>query len=153
MREVEEYLNAADAGLYTSESESFGLSILETLFHGKPVVAFRVGGIPEVVIDGECGFLHAFGEIDAVAKSLSLLANSPKLAREMGERGRRRAEAQLFRGSNCAALRIALSTRAPVDASLWEARGDGNAGLALRGAKRLQPAVALHEIGCLSDGR
>src|SRR5262249_55096896 len=42
LREVEEYLNAADAGLYTSESESFGLSILETLFHARPVVAFRI---------------------------------------------------------------------------------------------------------------
>ncbi|MBA3833241.1 MAG: N-acetyl-alpha-D-glucosaminyl L-malate synthase BshA [Chthoniobacterales bacterium] len=90
--EVEEYLDAADAGLYSSESESFGLSILETLFHGKPVVAFRVGGIPEVVIDGECGFLHPFGEIEAMAASLSSLADSPELAREMGERGRQRAE-------------------------------------------------------------
>jgi len=41
----------ADAGLYTSENESFGLSILETLFFGKPVVAFRIGGIPEVLGD------------------------------------------------------------------------------------------------------
>lgn len=92
VREVEEYLNAADAGLYTSESESFGLSILETLFHSKPVVAFRVGGIPEVVIDGETGFLHPFGETEAVARSISRLADSPALARELGERGRRRAE-------------------------------------------------------------
>ena len=92
VRDVEEYLNAADAGLYTSESESFGLSILETLFHAKPVVAFRVGGIPEVVIDGETGFLHPFGETEAVARSLALLADSPALAREMGERGRRHAE-------------------------------------------------------------
>src|SRR5437762_4717602 len=45
MSAVEEYLEAADAGLYTSEYESFGLGILETLFCGKPVVAFRVGGI------------------------------------------------------------------------------------------------------------
>ncbi len=91
VREVEDYLVAGDAGLYTSESESFGLSILETLFHGKPVVAFRVGGIAEVVVDGECGFLHPFGEVDALAKSLSILADSPALAEEMGERGRRRA--------------------------------------------------------------
>ncbi len=92
VRDVEEYLNAADAGLYSSESESFGLSILETLFHAKPVVAFRVGGIPEVMIDGVNGFLHPFGETDAVARSLERLANSPELAREMGERGRDRAE-------------------------------------------------------------
>jgi len=92
VREVEEYLNAADAGLYTSEHESFGLSILETLFHAKPVVAFSVGGIPEVVVDGENGILHPFGEIEAVARSIAFLADSPAVAAEMGARGRERAE-------------------------------------------------------------
>ncbi|HEY1582587.1 MAG TPA: N-acetyl-alpha-D-glucosaminyl L-malate synthase BshA [Chthoniobacterales bacterium] len=93
VREVEEYLNAADAGLYSSENESFCLSILETLFHAKPVVAFRVGGIPEVVVDRECGFLHSFGDAEGLAQSIGLLADSPELAREMGANGRRRAEA------------------------------------------------------------
>jgi glycosyltransferase involved in cell wall biosynthesis len=88
---VEEYLNAADTGLYTSETESFGLSILETLFHAKPVIAFRVGGIPEVVVDGENGFLHPFGETEAIARSIEKLAESPALARELGVRGRERA--------------------------------------------------------------
>ena len=92
VREVEEYLNAADAGLYTSESESFGLSILETLFHAKPVVAFQVGGIPEVMVDRENGFLHRFGDTEALARSLERLADDPKLARKLGENGRRRAE-------------------------------------------------------------
>ncbi len=86
--EVEDFLSAADAGLYTSETESFGLSILETLFHARPVVAFRVGGIPEVVRDGETGFLHDFADVDAMAASLDRLAESPDLARTMGERGR-----------------------------------------------------------------
>ncbi|MBA3763359.1 MAG: N-acetyl-alpha-D-glucosaminyl L-malate synthase BshA [Chthoniobacterales bacterium] len=90
--EVEEYLAAADAGLYTSESESFGLSILETLFHAKPVVAFRVGGIPEVVTDARSGFLHPFGEIEPMAASLQKLADAPALAKRMGEEGRRDAE-------------------------------------------------------------
>jgi glycosyltransferase involved in cell wall biosynthesis len=88
---VEEYLAAADAGLYTSGSESFGLSILETLFHGKPVVAFAVGGIPEVVTNGESGFLHEFGSVEAMAASLDRLASTPLLAEEMGERGKRSA--------------------------------------------------------------
>ena len=90
--EVESYLRAGDAGLYTSENESFGLSILETLFHGKPVVAFRVGGIPEVLIDGEGGFLHPFGDIAAMARSLAALADSPGFAGQMGARGHQRAE-------------------------------------------------------------
>jgi len=91
-KDVEDFLLAADAGLYSSEHESFGLSILETLFYGKPVVAFRVGGIPEVVVDGECGFLHPFGDIDAMARSLALLASSSERASEMGASGRRRAQ-------------------------------------------------------------
>ncbi|MGI8437124.1 MAG: N-acetyl-alpha-D-glucosaminyl L-malate synthase BshA [Chthoniobacterales bacterium] len=85
--DVEEYLSAADAGLYTSENESFGLSILETLFHGKPVVAFRVGGIPEVIRDGETGLLHPFGDTDAMAASLDRLAENPELAQRLGEAG------------------------------------------------------------------
>ncbi|HVF72277.1 MAG TPA: N-acetyl-alpha-D-glucosaminyl L-malate synthase BshA [Chthoniobacterales bacterium] len=86
---VEDFLPAADAGLYTSENESFGLSILETLFFAKPVVAFRIGGIPEVI--GDAGFLHDFGDIRDMARSLDTLIESPELARETGERGRERA--------------------------------------------------------------
>lgn len=89
---VEDFLPAADAGLYTSENESFGLSILETLFFGKPVVAFRIGGIPEVV--GDAAYLHPFGDVAAMAASLDTLIDSPERAQEMGERGRRRAEEQ-----------------------------------------------------------
>jgi N-acetyl-alpha-D-glucosaminyl L-malate synthase BshA len=89
---VENYLPAADAGLYTSENESFGLSILETLFFGKPVVAFRIGGIPEVV--GDAAYLHEFGDIAAMASSLDALVDSPHVARQLGERGRLRAEKQ-----------------------------------------------------------
>jgi N-acetyl-alpha-D-glucosaminyl L-malate synthase BshA len=89
---VENYLPAADAGLYTSENESFGLSILETLFFGKPVVAFRIGGIPEVVGDAAC--LPEFGDIAAMASSLDALVDSPDAARQLGERGRARAEKQ-----------------------------------------------------------
>jgi L-malate glycosyltransferase len=87
---VENYLPAADAGLYTSENESFGLSILETLFFGKPVVAFRIGGIPEVV--GKAAYLHDFGDVDAMASSLAALVDSPDAARQLGERGRARAQ-------------------------------------------------------------
>ncbi len=85
---VEDYLAASDAGLYTSESESFCLSILETLAYGKPVAAFRVGGIPEVVIENETSLLAPFGEIAALAAALDRLADSPALARKLGEAGR-----------------------------------------------------------------
>ena len=90
---VEDFLPAADAGLYTSESESFGLSILETMFFGKPVVAFRIGGIPEVT--GDAGLLHDFGDVAGMASSLDRLIAEPETAKRIGERGQKRAE-ELF---------------------------------------------------------
>jgi N-acetyl-alpha-D-glucosaminyl L-malate synthase BshA len=89
MAVVEEYLEAADAGLYTSEYESFGLGILETVFHGKPVVAFRVGGIPEVL--GDSYPLYPFGDVTAAASALDALVQDPNLARELGEQSGARA--------------------------------------------------------------
>jgi glycosyltransferase involved in cell wall biosynthesis len=87
---VEDFLPASDAGLYTSENESFGLGILETMFFGKPVVAFRIGGIPEVI--GDTGYLHEFGDVSGMAASLDALVDSPRAAKDAGERGRERAE-------------------------------------------------------------
>src|SRR5690606_31409227 len=62
-------LAAADLYVFPSESESFGLSALEALASGVPVVAARVGGLPEVVKDGETGALCALGDVDGMAKA------------------------------------------------------------------------------------
>jgi L-malate glycosyltransferase len=87
--QIENYLQCADAGLYTSEIESFGLSILEAMFFTKPVLAFSIGGIPEVV--GEAGLLFRFGDVASMAAALDQLVDSPALTREFGEKGRTRA--------------------------------------------------------------
>jgi N-acetyl-alpha-D-glucosaminyl L-malate synthase BshA len=87
---IENYLQAADAGLYTSELESFGLSILETMFFAKPVIAFAIGGIPEVV--GDAGSLHDFGDVTGMAAALDALSRSPETAREIGQRAQARAQ-------------------------------------------------------------
>ncbi|HJT80502.1 MAG TPA: glycosyltransferase, partial [Chthoniobacterales bacterium] len=86
---VENYLQGADAGLYTSEIESFGLSILETMFFAKPVVAFRVGGIPETL--GDTGSLHEFGDVSGMAKGLDDLLESPERAAAFGKKAQERA--------------------------------------------------------------
>lgn len=86
---IENYLLACDAGLYTSEIESFGLSILETMFFAKPVLAFAIGGIPEVI--GDAGCLHRFGDIDAMAESLVQLIERPAFADALGRRAAERA--------------------------------------------------------------
>jgi len=84
---VEEFISAADAGLYTSDYESFGLSILETLYFGKPIVAFDVGGIPEVA--GEAYPLYPFPDVSALAAAMDKLVESPNLARSLGDQGRK----------------------------------------------------------------
>jgi N-acetyl-alpha-D-glucosaminyl L-malate synthase BshA len=67
--EIEDYLQAADLALYTSESESFCLSILEAMFFGCPSVTTSVGGIPEVVEDGVTGLMVPFEEADQLART------------------------------------------------------------------------------------
>jgi len=84
---VEEFISAADAGLYTSDYESFGLSILETLYFGKPVVAFDVGGIPEVT--GKAYPLYPFADVSLLAAATDKLVESPELARSLGDQGRK----------------------------------------------------------------
>jgi L-malate glycosyltransferase len=91
--DVENYLNAADVGLYTSEHESFGLSILESMFHRHPILAARAGGVPEVVVDGETGFLAPVGDIDGLAGKLDAIVEDRERYRPMGERGYERARA------------------------------------------------------------
>lgn len=64
---VEELLACADLFLLPSESESFGLAALEAMACGSPVVASRVGGLPEVVPEEEAGFLLPVGDWEAMA--------------------------------------------------------------------------------------
>jgi N-acetyl-alpha-D-glucosaminyl L-malate synthase BshA len=87
--EVEDYLQAADLGLYTSETESFCLSILEGMSFGFPSVATCVGGIPEVVVDHATGLLAPFGNVDALAGAVQCLLQDPARRRQLGEAGRR----------------------------------------------------------------
>jgi N-acetyl-alpha-D-glucosaminyl L-malate synthase BshA len=90
--EVEEYLQAADVALYTSESESFCLSILEAMFFGCPGVATSVGGIPEVVDDGVTGLLVPFGDADQLARAVERLMDDTELRNRLGQAARLQAQ-------------------------------------------------------------
>ena len=83
--DVEEYAQAADIGLVTSESESFCLSILEAMFFACPSVATRVGGIPEVIEDGKTGLLVPFGNSDLLTRSVEALIQDPARRMAMGQ--------------------------------------------------------------------
>ncbi|HYG82075.1 MAG TPA: N-acetyl-alpha-D-glucosaminyl L-malate synthase BshA [Pyrinomonadaceae bacterium] len=85
---IADYLSAADVLLLPSEQESFGLAALEAMACEVPVVASRVGGIPEVVTDGETGFLAEVGDVDEMSEHAARLAMDEELRREMGRRAR-----------------------------------------------------------------
>ena len=85
---IVDYLSAADVLLLPSEQESFGLAALEAMACEVPVIASRVGGIPEVVTDGETGFLSAVGDVAKMAEDATRLVADEKLRKEMGARAR-----------------------------------------------------------------
>jgi N-acetyl-alpha-D-glucosaminyl L-malate synthase BshA len=77
-----ESLQQGAAFLLPSESESFGLAALEALACGVPVVASSIGGLPELITEGETGFLRPLGDIEAMAQAaLSLLSDEDLRAR------------------------------------------------------------------------
>lgn len=84
-------LAASDVFLMPSQSESFGLSALEAMACGVPVVSTSVGGLPELVIHNETGFIAEIGDIDRMAKyTLDLLGNEKKYT-EFSQNSRARA--------------------------------------------------------------
>jgi N-acetyl-alpha-D-glucosaminyl L-malate synthase BshA len=85
---IPDYLSASDVLLLPSEQESFGLAALEAMACEVPVVASRVGGIPEVVDDGETGFLSAVGDVGKMADDAARLLADPERRSEMGARAR-----------------------------------------------------------------
>ena len=85
---IVDYLCASDVLLLPSEQESFGLAALEAMACELPVIASRVGGLPEVVDDGETGFLSPVGDVDKMANDAVRLLNDKKLRRQMGRRAR-----------------------------------------------------------------
>ncbi len=88
---VEEILSIADVFIIPSGSETFGLAALEAMACEVPVVASNIGGLPELVIDGETGFLCPEGDIEAFAEKTRQLATDNELLKRMGKAARKRA--------------------------------------------------------------
>ena len=97
-------LAGADLFLLPSETESFGLAALEALACEVPVIASRVGGVPEVVGDGENGFLLPVGDVDGMAEAALSLLRDEDRRRAFGVAGRRWAETRFSRERRGGAL-------------------------------------------------
>jgi L-malate glycosyltransferase len=89
--ELVELLSASDLFLMPSQSESFGLSALEAMSCGVPVISSSVGGLPELNVHGETGYIAEIGDVERMAKyAIELLTNDVR--HEMfAKAGRRRA--------------------------------------------------------------
>jgi N-acetyl-alpha-D-glucosaminyl L-malate synthase BshA len=88
---IEDYLQAADVGLFPSDLESFCLSLLEVMCFGCPGVATAVGGIPEVMTSGVTGLLVPPGDVDALVHAVESLIRDPARRRALGQAARQRA--------------------------------------------------------------
>jgi N-acetyl-alpha-D-glucosaminyl L-malate synthase BshA len=79
---VEEVLSVSDLFLMPSESESFGLAALEAMACKVPVISTNAGGLPELNIDGYCGYMSNVGDVDDMAKNaILILEDDVKLAK------------------------------------------------------------------------
>jgi len=88
--DVAPFYSAFDALVLPSSNEGTPVSAIEALAAGRPVVATRVGGVPDVVQEGEDGFLVEPGATDDLADRLAQLARDPALRERMGKAGRER---------------------------------------------------------------
>ena len=88
VKNIEDALSVLDIGVLTSEREGLPLTLLEYMASSKPIIATDVGGVGEVVKDGENGFLIPSGDHNALAGRINALLEDQALASTLGENGR-----------------------------------------------------------------
>lgn len=89
--DVENLLSHSDLFLLPSEQESFGLAALEAMSCGVPVIASRAGGLPELIEEGEQGYLLPIGDVEGMAKMGIRLLQDVNLHRKLSESAHKRA--------------------------------------------------------------
>jgi glycosyltransferase involved in cell wall biosynthesis len=93
-RDVPQLLSAATISVMPSLNEALSNVLLESMAAGAPVVATRVGGTPEAIVDGVNGMLVPPGDASAMAAAISALLSDPVRARRLGDAARRRISEQ-----------------------------------------------------------
>jgi len=94
VNDIDDYLQAADIGLFTSETESFCLGLLEGMCFGCPGVATSVGGIPEVIENNVSGKLCPAGDAEGLAVATEELIHNRELRAKMGKAAKENARKQ-----------------------------------------------------------
>jgi glycosyltransferase involved in cell wall biosynthesis len=89
--DIPEILNATDVFVLSSDYEGNPLSVMEAMAAGKPMICTAVGGVPELVEDGECGLLVPQRSEKALADAMRYMLESPEARESMGEASARRA--------------------------------------------------------------
>ncbi len=93
-----------------SLEEAFGVAAIEGSVHGRPVIATTVGGIPEVICDGQSGILVPPDDVDALATAIIKLASDKELRNSMGQAGKK-IVCEQYLWDNCVDRIVALYDR------------------------------------------
>jgi glycosyltransferase involved in cell wall biosynthesis len=86
--DVPALMSAMDVSVLATRSEGFPLTLLEAMSLGRPVVSARVGGIPEMIADGENGLLYEAGDVEGLSNQIIRLLNDVNLREGIRQRGR-----------------------------------------------------------------
>jgi glycosyltransferase involved in cell wall biosynthesis len=81
-------LGSIDIFVFTSSREGLPVSLMEAMAMEKPVVAYNIRGVRDLVVNGKTGFLVPFGNVEALAEKIIYLMEHPDIAKEMGKMGR-----------------------------------------------------------------
>jgi len=90
--DIRDTLKNIDIFVLPSLKEGLGVAILEAMAFCLPVIATKTGGIPESVVDGVTGLIVSVGDSKMLAEKIIYLLDNPKIAKKMGENGRKRVE-------------------------------------------------------------
>jgi glycosyltransferase involved in cell wall biosynthesis len=100
VEDIREFLKGLDIYLSTSLHEGTSHVILEAMAAAKPVVAFDISSMPEMIADGDSGFLVPFGDVEQFAETIIQLRNDPEKMASTGAQARRRVEEKFNFGTN-----------------------------------------------------
>jgi len=89
---VEEILSISDLFMIPSGSETFGLAALEAMSCSVPVISSNIGGLPEVNVDGETGYLCELGDVEKMGEYATKILKDETLHKKMSDAARKRAE-------------------------------------------------------------